>query len=189
MPSFKAVLADAMGCRLTDFGPDLRRFLWTAPGSRASIVEEACRRMGVEDWKSVLERLRVHDWTPVLFDDVMPALDRLKSSFRMGLLSNTSVWTARDHLELGMGSFVEFSVLSCKVGLAKPDLRIFELAQDIAGAKPSELTYVGDSVSYDIEPALKMGWRAVRVCRSDCEPMDTVPVVRSLLELAELLGE
>ena len=52
-------------------------------------------------------------------------------------------------------------VISHRVGLRKPDPRIFELAAQGLGLTPDECVYVDDIAVY-LEPARKMGMRVVR---------------------------
>jgi len=187
VPTFKRVIANAMGRHVSDFGVSKQPYLWTRNASRAEATKRVCEEMGYGDWPSVYERLQTQVWDPVLFDDVLPVLSELKQKYRLGLLSNTTVWTARDHVELGLGDLVEVSTLSCYVGFAKPDVRIFEVAQQLLGLKASELVYVGDSPDYDIAPALQAGWHAILMKRDGAGPSLSVPTVDHLEKLGEVL--
>lgn len=59
----------------------------------------------------------------------------------------------------------DFGILDCfkriiesaKVGVRKPDPKIFELGVKALGLKPEEVLVVGDSVKNDIDPAKKIG--------------------------------
>lgn len=50
---------------------------------------------------------------------------------------------------------------SAKVGVRKPDSKIFELGVKALGLKPEEVLVIGDSVKNDIEPARKLGCRTL----------------------------
>lgn len=53
------------------------------------------------------------------------------------------------------------SVLSYRVGMAKPDAAIYERALAAAGCRPEDSVMVGDSYDNDMAPALALGMRTV----------------------------
>ncbi len=67
----------------------------------------------------------------------------------IGLLSNTG-WDLRPTLEHhGLGCAVSAVILSCEVGLEKPDPRIFRLACAALGTSPGSTLMVGDNPDTD----------------------------------------
>ena len=73
----------------------------------------------------------------------------------------------------------------------KPHPSIFEAALKLAGVPAADAVMVGDSLTQDIEGARRVGMRGVLVRRSESASEHLagtdVPVIRSLLELPELL--
>lgn len=61
---------------------------------------------------------------------------------------------------LGLERFMDrdMMIVSGDVGIDKPDLEIFRIAERRCHADPSELLYVGDSLENDIAPAAQCGW-------------------------------
>lgn len=55
------------------------------------------------------------------------------------------------------------AILSYEVGVAKPDPRIYALACEMIGAAPSEILFVGDTPSADVEGPRAFGMRAMLV--------------------------
>src|SRR5262245_5293423 len=104
-----------------------------------------------------------------LFDDVLPALDDLRSrGLKLGLLSNT----ARD-----LDAFVEHhglevdAVLTSRVhGKTKPHESIFRRVLELLGVAPGEAAMVGDTVEDDVEGARAVGMRAVLLDRDGRHP-------------------
>lgn len=84
-------------------------------------------------------------------------LKNLKKDFKMGIVSNFY-----GNLEAvlegeGLLEFFETVADSTRLGVTKPDPRIFKAALDALGAAPSEAMMVGDSLGRDIRGAESMG--------------------------------
>lgn len=177
--------AAAEGDLWTTSDEDSRRFWFGAYG----VVLDA---LGVEADDDLLGRLYA-TFTDVrnygLFDDVVPTLHALESAgVPMGIVSNFEAWL-EDLLEhVGLSSRFPVRVISGKVGLEKPDPRIFELALAAMGARPEQTAYVGDNPLFDAGPASAMGMLGVVIDRHDRHP-DTPHVrITSLEDLADAIG-
>jgi 8-oxo-dGTP diphosphatase/putative hydrolase of the HAD superfamily len=122
-----------------------------------------------------------------LYPGVPDLLSGLAKSFRLGLIANQSAGTAGRLGELGIREAFSLIVSSTEVGLAKPDERIFALAESMADCRPEAATMVGDRLDNDIAPAKLRGWQTVRVlqgfsryqqARSDAErPHRTIQAI------------
>ena len=119
-----------------------------------------------------------------------------EAGVRIGLISNSHrcLDSFQSHFELR--EFVSASVSSAEHGFMKPHPSIFQAALQQLRVTPGEAVMVGDSVSQDIEGALKAGMRAILLHRSETpapraqELRDRgVPIIRSLRELNDLLFE
>jgi len=120
-----------------------------------------------------------------------PLLERLAARYRLGIVSNFygNLATVCDNAELTR----LFSVIvdSARVGLTKPDPRIFFKAVEELGIRPADATVVGDSLTRDMAGARAAGmrhvWLAPEPARqgTPCCPGDRV--IRSLRELEGLL--
>lgn len=123
-----------------------------------------------------------------LFDDVLPALGRLRARYRLMALSNGNA----DLAVIGLASLFEHTIGAREAGAAKPDRRIFEALLGRAGLKPRQVVYVGDDPHADVEGARAAGMPAVWIDRFGRQwPADVEPPahrVRDLAELAELLA-
>jgi HAD superfamily hydrolase (TIGR01549 family) len=123
-----------------------------------------------------------------LYDDVLPALERLASRYRLIAVSNGNADIAR----VGLGRFFAGSVSARAHGVAKPDASIFLAACTAAQARPDQVLHLGDDLALDIDGALAAGLQAGWVCRPDIVPAGTMPRDRAhkfvdMLEVAAAL--
>ena len=107
----------------------------------------------------------------VLFDDVLPTLERLKGRYVLGALSNGNSYPQK----LGLESYFQFIILAQEVGMGKPDPGIFHLAVEKAGCLPNELLYVGDSQEEDILGAKRAGIRVAWFNRTNAQVKPNIP--------------
>lgn len=124
----------------------------------------------------------------VPFADAPAALEALRPSYALGVLSNSP--RGRAMLEaLGLKAYFD-TVVDATRGPRKPDPRAFQLACEALGVSPGETAYVGDSLSNDVEGALGAGLVPVWLDRyADRTPLPAGAYrVTSLLELPELLA-
>lgn len=129
------------------------------------------------------ERQRV-----VLYDDVLPALERLSARYPIVALSNGNADVER----VGIGEYFRAAVSAGEVGAAKPDRRIFSAAARAARVAEGAVLHVGDDPRLDGVGALAAGMQVAWVDRkSDTWPADlsVQPSVRvtDLLALCRLL--
>ncbi|MFJ3044432.1 HAD family hydrolase [Herbaspirillum chlorophenolicum] len=120
--------------------------------------------------------------TVALFDDVEPALQRLKAKLTLGTVSNGFA----DLERIGLANHFGVSIAAHRFGRAKPDAAIFHAACEALSVAPAETVYVGDDLQLDVQGAQQAGLRAVWMNRFGRElPAGIVPdaVCRDLHEL------
>jgi putative hydrolase of the HAD superfamily len=122
-----------------------------------------------------------------LYDDVLPALERLHGRYRLFAISNGNA----DLAAIGLARFFEHAVAARDAGVLKPDPRIFALLLQRAGVAPEHALHAGDDVVADVEGARRAGITPVWVNRDGADwSAAAAPqplTVRSLAELATLL--
>lgn len=119
-------------------------------------------------WKCFLEYEDYYRECWCLFDDVLPALKKLKAAgYKLGIISNGV--RAQQELKLKKtGIFSYFSVIvTSSDGLAKPGRAIFEHAAALADADMENCVYVGDNYETDIVAAGFAGMQAFYVQRPE----------------------
>lgn len=83
-----------------------------------------------------------------------------------GIISNGYGPLQRSRLKaVGIESYLTNPLIfiSEEIGVAKPDEKIFILAEKAVGVQTSDIIFFGDDIKNDIKPAKKRGWRTVCV--------------------------
>ena len=121
-----------------------------------------------------------------LFDDVKPFFDRCTKPVYV-LSNDDHVYLEESMKEKGLNPAGIISAEAAKA--CKPDRAIFEKAFEIAGVKPDEALFIGDSITSDVKPALEIGINPVLIVRNSGADRSAVPesvrVIGSLDELDE----
>jgi putative hydrolase of the HAD superfamily len=122
------------------------------------------------------------------YADVQPALERLRTRYKLASLSNGNA----DLDLIGLAPLFSVSLNARQVGVAKPHPRCFEhLACDLC-LEARNILYVGDDPLLDVEAARAAGLRTAWMNRSqapwpaDLEPADADVV--DCMHLAQLLA-
>ena len=88
-------------------------------------------------------------------------LERLAGRFRLGVVSNFYGNLDRILDECGLLPMLAVVADSSRLGIFKPDQRIFTAAVDALGLNPARTLMVGDSLGKDCAPARALGMRTV----------------------------
>jgi putative hydrolase of the HAD superfamily len=169
--------AEVRACR--EWAAGYRTQAWRVALAEHTIVDPALaellgERFGIE------RRLR-HE----AFADARPALDALRGTHALALVTNGASCLQREKLA-GCGlTEADFDavVISGDVGVAKPGPAIFTHALDRLGVAPGDAVMVGDSFERDIRGAHAAGIRGVWLNRDGARP---APESNGHLEIAEL---
>jgi putative hydrolase of the HAD superfamily len=117
------------------------------------------------------------------YPDVLPALERLRSRYRLFALSNGNADLAR----CGLADLFEGHVTARTAGVAKPDARIFAALLRAAGVAAHEVLHVGDDPHADVIGAERAGLRSVWINRAArVWPSEFAAPSRTASSLAEL---
>ena len=123
------------------------------------------------------------------YDDVAPALDALwRAGVPMGVVSDWGHGLEAILLELELGRYFEFVLVSARIGFGKPDPTVFNLARARLGARAERTVYVGDTYVKDVFGARAGGLVPILLDRRGGLPAMDCVVVRDLLEAASVLG-
>lgn len=129
------------------------------------------------------ERQRVE-----LFEDALPALERLSARFPVIALSNGNA----DVQRVGIGAHFRASISAREFGVGKPDARIFHAGAQAAGAAPHETLHIGDDAHLDGVGALQAGLQLAWVNRGgqawDHAPLQPHITVTDLRQLCLALN-
>ena len=157
-------------------------------GGRGDRVD-ACAREIYDEWAAC------HHFE--LYEEVPGVLRELAASgLRIGLISNSHRCLTSFQSHFDLKGLVTAAISGPEHGFMKPNPSIFRAALRLVNVEAGEAVMVGDSVTQDVEGALRAGMRGVLLHRSDdphpraTELVSTgVPVVRSLTRLRDLVIE
>lgn len=114
---------------------------------------------------------------------------------RCVVLSNVQVRGAaeywRDFNDLDVAQLIDAIVTSLDVGFRKPHPAMFEVGLRVASCAAAECLMIGDSEVKDIQPAVGLGMRAIRVAMEVPPPASSAAhaVVTSLFQAGSILRE
>lgn len=117
------------------------------------------------------------------YDDVRPALERLRTRYRLFALSNGNA----DLQRVGIADLFAGHITARVAGAAKPDARIFAQLAAAAGVEPCQVLHIGDDPRADVVGATQAGMQAVWLNRDAREwPAQFAPPARTISSLAEI---
>lgn len=111
-------------------------------------------------------------WEGILSDDLQVNKDmidmvrRLKGHVRVAALSNVILEHAKVLKKGGVYEHFQLVVLSCQVGMRKPDLDIYDKAAELAKTAPERCMLIDDSVE-NLVAAQKVGYRVLQYTSLD----------------------
>ena len=117
--------------------------------------------------------------------EVTPHIDELlqwvSEHYKTGLLTNNWLGFTDEMIAKKLIPDLEFTVIaeSAKLECAKPDPKIYKLAQELAGYESTEILLVDDNPAY-LRGADQAGWQVLRF--DGFEPSDSISRVKRALE-------
>lgn len=143
-----------------------------AAGSPASACDEA-----MEVFLAARNRVE-------FYDDVRPALERLRADYRLFAVSNGNADLGR----CGIGDLFDGHITAIAAGAAKPDARIFAALTRMAGVSAGAITHVGDDPLTDVVGARQAGLRPIWLNRGGARewPAALAPPERTISSLEEI---
>lgn len=145
---------------LRAFVPGFRLAVWTGALAAVGISDEALAAELAETYRAARRARQLVD------PEAEPTLGALARDHRLALVSNGAPDVQREKLAgTTLARYFGAIVISCEVGVAKPDRRIFEIALERIGANADDAVMVGDSLARDVAGAHAAGIRAVWIDR------------------------
>ena len=129
-----------------------------------------------------------------VYPEAENCLSELSKHYKIGIIANQELGSEQRLEKLGLLKYIDLVIASAEEGVAKPDLRIFQIALDRANCKPEEAIMVGDRIDNDIVPANKIGMKTVWIKQGFgglSEPKEAIEqsdcIINNLNELLNLL--
>ena len=141
-----------------------------------------------------LEKTPWHKEDEVPYPDTEDVLRYLcNQGYKIGVIANQSLGTEKRLEEWGLLKYIDVIAASAELGVSKPDRAFFEKAFEMAGCTAQESVMIGDRLDNDINPAKKLGMKAVWIRQGFAiyqNPQNTEEqpdyIVDSLSELKEI---
>lgn len=102
----------------------------------------------------------------VFYDDVMEMIPKLSRNYMLGIVSDTWPSLERVYINTGLRGYFTTFVMSCALGIYKPDPIMYRTALSELGIKPCEALFVDDSIK-NIEGAKMLGMHSVLILRKE----------------------
>jgi putative hydrolase of the HAD superfamily len=101
-----------------------------------------------------------------LFPDTLPALRRLRGSFKLGIISDAQrLFLEPEMKQCSLFDLFDVRIISSDHGFRKPDPRLFVMALAGLGQSSAEAIYVGDDLFHDMCGARAAGMPGVLLKR------------------------
>jgi len=124
-----------------------------------------------------------------LFEGAIRVLDYLKhKNYALHIITNG--FKEVQHIKLDYSNlkpFFEHIIISEEHGFNKPDIKIFDLAQQLTNAQSHQCVMIGDNYDTDILGALNANWKAIYLSNSQMvNASDNYFQINRLINLKEL---
>ncbi|THD53922.1 MAG: HAD family hydrolase [Bradyrhizobium sp.] len=139
---------------------------------RAEVDIEAFDRLFAAESLALGAEVRGRDVLPLLFGDLRPemveALKRVKTTLKTGCITNNLPANAIGSVSgrtLYVGEVMalfDHVIESAKIGLRKPDPRIYQMMVAALGVNPKGCVYL-DDLGVNLKPAREMGMTTIKV--------------------------
>jgi len=132
--------------------------------------------------------LKISPYKTHLIDGAIDVLMYLKEKYQLHIITNG--FKEVQHIKLNYSNlkpFFEHIIISEEHGFNKPDVKIFNLAQQLTNAQTHECVMIGDNYDADILGALNANWKAIYLSNSQMvNANDNYFQINKLIHLKEL---
>ena len=113
--------------------------------------------------------------------EIRPLIEWTAEHYEIGLLSNNLPGFIDEMRQIGIIPDVNYAAIvdSSKVGVLKPDPKIYETAQQLASVEPAEILFIDDSRS-NLVAADKAGWHVTWF--DEIQPTESIERIKATLE-------
>jgi putative hydrolase of the HAD superfamily len=165
-------------------------------GDLPTQIRTIASRLGPEPSEAAVE-LAVRRRMELARSTIVPGAESLRvlstlraAGFRVAIVSNCTIDSAEVIHTTSLARAADAVVLSCDVGLAKPEPAIYLLAcEQIGVPDPTECVFVGDGADTELRGAKRLGMRVIQTTQfSRNDPLWPGERIEKLSDLLPLLG-
>ena len=99
-----------------------------------------------------------------LYPQVQETLDRLRSDYRMAVVTDAqSAYAVAELRAVGLMHYFNPIIVSGNYGYRKPDSRLFQKALDALQVQPEQALFLGNDLYHDIFGAQQVGMKAILI--------------------------
>ncbi len=166
---------------------DHRGYVW-----KDKVYQQLVNEFEIKDvcWEDLLEDyLANFKESCEPFPNLISMLENLKKKdYQLGMITNGKAQFQADSIEgLGIKSYFDVILISEKVGLKKPDVRIFEKALREMNVSADKSIYIGDHPENDVKAARQAGMKAVWKKDAYWESAEADAVIDDLSEIEAVI--
>lgn len=137
---------------------------------RAEIDLDAFDELFAAESRDFGAEVRGREILPLLAGDLRPAmveaLKHIRSRFKTGCITNNlpanSIGSSRSFYVADVMALFDHIIESAKIGLRKPDPRIYRMMVEALGVDPARCVYL-DDLGVNLKPAREMGMTTIKV--------------------------
>ena len=153
--------------------------------------KRALAEIGIKDKNETLslklaQDVTLNDNKVVIYDDVLPCFEKLKSEYSILVLSDTWPSLRRVLKNYGVSQYLSGIVLSCDYNEQKSGTKLFEIAIKEWNILHEETVFVDDSES-NLDNASKVGFGCILMDRTGKKKESKYPIVYDLNDLKSIL--
>jgi len=164
---YRKIMSESFGLNRDGYETKVRNFI----SSKSFISQEIAldhllnhlgKNFSPEETQSFFKQLETLKGGSQLHDGALEVLQALRNrGAKIGIVSNNNTFLEDLVRKFRIDDHVNAVILSHKVMLMKPDVRIYQTALKLLESKPEDVTMVGDQLDKDVLPALEMGMKAI----------------------------
>ncbi len=138
-------------------------------GSLEDEIRTMLQQLGADPSPALLAELvelEIAGWARAvtIYPETLPVLAALRErGLKLGLISNCSADAGATVARIGFAEYFDAIVLSCDVGLMKPDPAIYQHTCTVLGVTPSESMFVADGAFGELDASKALGMLTVKV--------------------------
>lgn len=95
------------------------------------------------------------------YEEAVKVLEYLSEKYKLGIIANQGDGLSERLEKFGLKKYFSLIISSWDYRVAKPDVKIFEIALEKAQCKPTEAVMIGERLDNDICPAKSIGMKTI----------------------------
>lgn len=123
--------------------------------------------ISIENYLLDLNKIPIPKQDITIIPGVIEVLSLLKSKYRLAIVSNHHCWLMNCLRDIGLAPYFESIIISDIVGVAKPNVRIMQIALVELGLKAENCLYVGDQ-PIDVLCSKQIGMDCAWITEDNC---------------------